>query len=181
MDEDISLFVYNAAPFKRDEVVNVNVEIPRDLESGSFDIVDENGDKAEIEIHGSDDSFQIVQSPNDTANMFLTQQYRAKAKLDGVPAMGYKTFFVKSIDKENSVPLSLASMVTGINTMENEFLRVTMNANGTMTITDKQTGRVFDNMGYFRDSAEVGDPWQHANVESRQDFTTINEKANSSD
>ena len=37
-DEKIALFVYNPAPFKRDEVVTVNLEIPREDESASFQI-----------------------------------------------------------------------------------------------------------------------------------------------
>lgn len=177
MDEQIALFVYNPAPFKRDEVVTVNVEIPRNLKSGSFVIVDEEGQKANIQILGSDDSFQIVQSPNDTANTFLTKQYRTKVQLKSVPAMGYKTFFVKPIDKDDVVPTRQATMLTDINTMENEFLRVAFNTNGTMTITDKVTGKTYYRMGYFRDTAEIGDPWQHFDVEHMSAMTTLSENA----
>jgi alpha-mannosidase len=175
--EKIALFVYNPAPFKRDEIAAVNLEIPRDLKSGSFEIVDEQGRKADFQLLGSDDSFQIVQSPNDTANTFLTKQYRAKVEMKDIPPAGYKTFFVRPIDKNSAVPTRAATMITGINTMENEYLRVAIEGNGTMTITDKQTGKVFERMGYFCDTAEVGDPWQHKDVEAKQVFTTINEKA----
>ena len=175
--EQIALFVYNPAPFKRDEVTVVNLEIPREAESGSFEIVDEQGHKADVQILGMDDSFQIIQSPNDTANMFLTRQYRAIVQLNNIPPAGYKTFFVRPIDKAN-VPLTCSStMVTGTNTMENEHLHVAIEANGTMTITDKETGKVFERMGYFCDTAEVGDPWQHRDVEQKQSFTTLSETA----
>ncbi|MBI9017802.1 MAG: hypothetical protein JEZ07_11145 [Phycisphaerae bacterium] len=176
-DEQIALFVYNPASFSRDEVVSLKLEIPRDYQSGSFEIFDADGNEVDLQIEGSDDSFQIVQSPNDTANAFMTKQYRAKAKLNDIPAMGYKTFFVKPIGEQDVVPSRPASMVTNINTMENECLRVVIEANGTMTITEKQTGRVFERMGYFRDTAEVGNPWQHEDVEYMQSFTTINERA----
>jgi mannosylglycerate hydrolase len=176
-NEKIALIVYNPAPFKRDEVAAVNLEISRDLKSGSFEIVDEQGRKADHQILGSDDSFQIVQSPNDTANTFLTRQYRVKVELKNIPPAGYTTFFVRPISKNNTVPARAATMVTDINTMENEYLCVAIESNGTMIITDKQTGRVFDRMGYFSDTAEVGDPWQHKDVEAKQVFTTINEKA----
>jgi alpha-mannosidase len=176
-NEKIALFVYNPAPFKRDEIAAVNLEIPREAKSGSFEIVDEQGRKADFQILGSDDSFQIVQSPNDTANTFLTKQYRAKVELKDIPPAGYKTFFVRPIHKNDAVPVRPATMVTGINMMENEYLRVAIEGNGTMAITDKKTGKIFERMGYFCDTAEVGDPWQHKNVEAKQDFTTIYEKA----
>jgi len=177
MDEQLALFVYNPAPFKRDEIASVKLEIPREMESGSFEIVDENGQKADIQILDSDDSLFVVQSPNDTANTFLTKQYQAIVQLKSVPATGYKTFFVKPIAKDKVNNARPASMVTGINAMENEFLRVAINSNGTMTITDKQTNQVYDRMGYFRDTAEVGNPWQHKDVENMPAMTTISENA----
>jgi len=177
MGEQIALLVYNPAPFKRDEVATVKLEIPREMESGSFEIVDENEQKADIQILDSDESSFVVQSPNDSANTFLTKQYGVKAELKEIPSAGYKTFFVRPIGKDAVVPARSATMVTGINTMENEHLRVSIEDNGTMTITDRQTGKFFERMGYFRDTAEVGNPWEHKDVEDRQDFTTIHEKA----
>ena len=45
--------------------------------------------------------------------------------------------------------------------MENEYLRVTFNSNGTYNVVDKETGKVYENLGYFKDSGEIGNPWQH--------------------
>lgn len=175
--EQIVLFVYNPATFKRNEVASVSLEIPREAESGSFEIVDERNHRADLQILGANDSFRMVQSPNDTANTFLTKQYQAKVELNDIPPAGYKLFFVRPIHKQDAVPVRPATMVTGINTMENEYLRVAIQSNGTLTVTDKITGRVFERLGYFRDSAEVGDPWQRRDVEAKQDLTTINERA----
>ena len=175
--EDIALVVYNPAPFKRDEVVSLNLEIPREANSGSFEIVDEKGNIVDTQISGSDNSFHMVQSPNDTANSFLTRQYRAKAQLKDIPSSGYKTFFVRPIGTDDVIPLRPRTMVTGINTMENENIRVAIENNGTLTITDKLSNKVFENMGYFRDTAEVGDPWQHRDVEDMNSYTTLGERA----
>jgi len=177
IDENIALFVYNPAPFKRDEIAAVNLEIPQEANSGSFEIVDEKGEKVECQISGSGDSFHIVQSPNDTANTFLSKQFRAKVLLKNIPSTGYKTYFVRPISKIDTKPIPAETMVSGINTMENEFLRVKIASNGTLTITDKQTNKIFSNMVYFRDSAEVGDPWQHKDVENKLALTTLSERA----
>jgi len=103
-DEKIALFVYNPAPFKRDEVISINLEIPKDAKSGSFVIIDENGEKADCQVSGSGNSFHIVQSPNDTANTFLSKQYRAKVLLKNIPSTGYKTFFVRPIAADETKP-----------------------------------------------------------------------------
>ena len=68
-------------------------------------------------------------------------------------------------------------MLTGPQSMENELISVTINSNGTLTITDKTTGKVYDKLGYFKDSSEIGNPWEHHTVAHESVYTTLNEKA----
>jgi alpha-mannosidase len=43
--------------------------------------------------------------------------------------------------------------------MENEYLRVRINSNGTLDLTDKRTGKEFRGLHYFEDSGEAGHAW----------------------
>jgi alpha-mannosidase len=174
--EQMVLLVYNPAPFTRDEVVTLNLDVPREWNSETIGIIDENSEKQEIQIVGSQkEHFHIVQSPNDTANMFESRLYRVKARVKHIPPMGYRTFFIRPATK---VPTgSRVSLVTGPQTLENQYLQVTVNANGALTVFDKQTNRLFENMGYFRDTGEIGNPWQHEDVEQKEVFTTLYENA----
>ncbi len=61
--------------------------------------------------------------------------------------------------------------------MENEFLTVAIQSNGTLTVTHKSSGRRWEDLGYFRDSSEIGNPWEHVPVASDAVFTTLNEQA----
>jgi len=45
--------------------------------------------------------------------------------------------------------------------MENEHIAVTINANGTLTVRDKRSGKRYRGLGFFRDRGEAGDPWNH--------------------
>ncbi|MEN6306966.1 MAG: glycoside hydrolase family 38 C-terminal domain-containing protein [Anaerohalosphaeraceae bacterium] len=173
--EDMVILVYNPAPFKRNDVVTLHLELPREWEAGDFELLDENGGKVEIQSHGGSPSFQIVQSPNDTANMFLTCRYRTRAVLKNIPALGYTLYFVRPLVKKT--PPRPSTMITVPDTMENEYLRVMVHANGTLTIIDKQTGQRYEQMGYFRDTSEVGSPWQHEEVENNAVFTTLGQTA----
>jgi mannosylglycerate hydrolase len=71
----------------------------------------------------------------------------------------------------------LKNMLAGPRTMENEFISVTINSNGTFNVIDKATGRIFENLGYFTDSSEIGNPWEHHTVASESRFTTLSENA----
>lgn len=174
--EKMALIVYNPATFSRDEVAVLNLEIPREWKAEGIEIVDEHFKKVQTKVLGiKDESFHIVQSPNDTANMFQSRQYRLRAYLKNIPPMGYATFFVRPAAKY--MPKEKVSLVTGLHAMENQYLHVRINSNGTLTIRDKQTGRLYENMGYFRDTAEIGNPWQHQDVEQMTVFTTLYENA----
>ena len=61
--------------------------------------------------------------------------------------------------------------------MENEFLKVSFNHNGTFNVIEKETGKEFKNLGYFKDSGEIGNPWQHVAPETDETFTTLGEQA----
>ena len=102
-------------------------------------------------------------------------RYQLDLRLEDILSMGYKTFFVKPAGvKRNAAD----SMVTGPTTMENEFICVTVKPNGTLTILDKETGKTYDNQGYFKDSSEIGNPWEHEAVENDQVLSTIEVAAN---
>jgi len=173
---DVAIVAYNPAPFKRSETMQAYVQVPNDWDCDSIDIVDTQDNKVAFDIIKKDDSFyQIVQSPNDCANSFLMSRYHIDLKLKDVPAMGYKTFFVKPAKEEDRS--SWNSMVSEPMAMENEHLFVNVNNNGTLSIFEKKTGRTFDNLGYYRDSSEIGNPWEHQAVENEEVFSTIDSKA----
>jgi mannosylglycerate hydrolase len=173
--EDMVLLVYNPAPFQRSDIVELNLQLPRDWDVVDFDVLDEQGNASELQVIGHDPNhFQIVQSPNDTANMFETQLCRVKLKLNNLPAMGYKIFSIHPVNQRK--PRLVETLLTSPLSMENEHLKVQINDNGTLTLTDKHTLHTFDQIGYFRDTAEVGDPWNRKDVENPAVYTTLSQK-----
>jgi len=174
--EDMALVVYNPAPFKRSEVIPAVIEIPLEWSCRSFEIVDEGGRKVACQFGIEESPFNgVVQSPNDVANFLPSTRHYVNVQFKDVPGMGYRTFLVRPVKK---LKLSLPkTMLTGPQTMENEFLAVRINCNGTLVVRDKKTGRVFEDLGYFRDSGEIGNPWEHISPPNDATFTTLNDKA----
>jgi len=168
---DVAMIAYNPSAFKRSEITRAYVQVPNDWAGEAIEIIDARDNKVECDIVGKDDPYyQVVQSPNDCANSFLMTRYQLDLKLEDIPAMGYKTFFVKPAGEKKS---ATDSMVAGPMTMENEFIRVAIKPNGTLTILDKETDTTYDNQGYFKDSSEIGNPWEHGAVENEQVFSTL--------
>ncbi len=174
--EDMAVVVYNPTPFKRTEVNTAVIEIPLEWESESYEIVDEAGNKLPIQIiEEKSPYYQVVQSPNNVPNTFPAKRFFVKVEYPDIPGLGYRTFKVLPIVEADQ--LQPKTMLTGIQTMENEFLNVRINSNGTIDVKHKETDKVYKGLGYFRDSSEIGNPWQHYVPPHESFFTTVNEKA----
>lgn len=173
---DVALVVYNPAAFRRTEVFRVVVDIPQEMEHDTFDIVDEKGAKLPVQfIEKRPVSKSNIYIPNDVQLALTSTRYALNVQVPDLPPQGYKTFFVQPV--KNPPLNNPRSMLVGPQAMENEFLRVTLNANGTCDVTHTETGRAFQGLGYFRDASETGSPHEHFTVKHESVFTTLNEKA----
>lgn len=174
--DDMALVVYNPAPFVRNEILSAIIEAPQEWKADSIQITDCNGKIVPFQLMGvNKESYQIIQNPNDTANVMPSNQYNLKIEVSGIPSMGYKTY--KVVPVYNVRGKNPKSMLVSAQTMENEHLRVSLNSNGTMNVTENSTGKTYQNIGYFRDTGEIGNPWEHVLPESNQVYTTLNENA----
>ena len=121
----------------------------------------------------------VVESPNrrvwSEGEVRSVERQRCYAELPELPGSGYKTFFVTPLKgKRRTLTRSLVGRANG---MENEFLSVVIQPNGALAVTDKQTGRSWTDLGYFRDRSEIGNPWEHAGVPFEESLNTLGEKA----
>ena len=173
---DMAVVVYNPAPFTRNEIFTANIEVPQEWKADSIQISDCNGNIIPFQLMGVDkESYQIIQNPNDTANVMPSSQYRVKMELSGIPSFGYKTYKVTPL--YNVRGKNPKSMLVAAQTMENEFIRVGINSNGTLNVTEKNSGKEYNGIGFLKDTGEIGNPWEHITPENDEVYTTLNEKA----
>ncbi|HLH62537.1 MAG TPA: glycoside hydrolase family 38 C-terminal domain-containing protein [Ktedonobacteraceae bacterium] len=82
-----------------------------------------------------------------------------------LPAFGFKTFWVYPRGLQNDRPEASTSLMVSQQQacIENEFYNVVASRdNGTLTITDKQTGAVFAGLNRFVDGGDVGDLYNYS-------------------
>ena len=173
---DMALVLFNPAPFKRSLTVPCEIEIPLEWECDSFDIVDADGNVCPVQkIASINPMYQIVQDLADAVDVLPVSRHTIRISVSDIPPMGYKT--LKVVPKYNTRATTPKNMLHGAQTMENEYLTVKINPNGTLKVTEKETGKVYDNIGYFRDTGENGSPWEHKAPELDETYTTLNERA----
>lgn len=73
----------------------------------------------------------------------MARQLRVTFEAEKVPALGHRLYQLKK-----AAPMKeKTSLVTGENTMENAFLKVEIQKDGTYTLTEKNSGRTYGPLG----------------------------------
>ncbi len=78
-----------------------------------------------------------------------------------VPGLGYRTFWVQPVD-EQTAPVDKPTSPN----IENEFFRVQVNDDGTLTLTDKTTDAEYPGLNRFVDTGDRGDEYNFCPVEN---------------
>jgi len=90
-----------------------------------------------------------------------------------IPSLGYTHLIVRRGQEKlpTRYPATPGLMVSD-RTMENEWIRVQVQENGSLTLTDKRTQRTYDRLLTFEDCADIGDGWYHGDSVNDQIFSS---------
>lgn len=157
-------------PSQEDYEGIVAVEVER-KDMSQFKIFDSNGNEVPYQLlslkgnHGK----TIIQKSDipsfETVNIYKVAFY---AK---IPAYGYNTFsYVNyalpsnkrgeyTLQNEETPVRYPGSQLVSPNTAENDYLRLSINENGTIDVLDKETSYTYKGLLLFEDEADIGDGW----------------------
>jgi mannosylglycerate hydrolase len=88
---------------------------------------------------------------------------------ENVPPLGYKTYYLEEVRETKRISTLLIATPTSL---ENAFLRVDMNPNGTIDITDKRSGQVFRGCNLFEDTEDIGDEYNYSPAPNSETITS---------
>ncbi len=180
-DRQIGLVLYNANSFDRTEVVDCLVDVPADWGyrwSGTnrrdffLQAEDDQGNPIPCQITCLEDDnvFGYLKF----GNVMGYESTRCHISLNvTIPACGYTTVILTPVKNRQA---QTTPLVPGAHRMENEHLAVKIAENGTLTVTDKQTGRVLTDLHYFEDSSDKGGPLRYDPVAGEGVITTLSER-----
>jgi alpha-mannosidase len=86
-----------------------------------------------------------------------------------VPAYGYTTVICRPVKEPTRY---LGTTAVDDHTIENEHLKVSVNCNGTLSLTDKRSGQVYDRLLTMEDCADIGDGWYHGTAVNEKVYTS---------
>ncbi len=170
--DDVLLVAFNPLPYPRREIAQAWVNMPAPdrqptdwaVDPEDYVIFDDEGKAMDTQCTGRESVRYAVAELHTRAFPYLTDRQLMYFDTGTIPAGGYKVFRVGK--KEDAPDIQwggpkdrTGSLLQAPNIMENEYLRVTMNANGTFDLFDKQRGVTYAGLNYFEDRGEHGDYW----------------------
>lgn len=154
----MQLVVFNPLPFERDAMTFVDIELPRTMQAGALRLSAEADPDVPVQSISREKSSCFVDSIWEVPRILETHRLKGHARFTRLPASGYRVYQATAAPHE---PRDPASLVSGRNTLENEFLRAVVNADGTLNVTNKETGRTYESLNHLVDQGECGNAWKH--------------------
>ncbi len=167
--DHVILTVFNPSPFSRSEVITAILDLP---DFKQYEIWDPaNNKKIEFQEMCRYEHSPVIRHLGDATMEMKALRTHVHLPIENVPAMGYKTFVIKP---KNDFKRLDGSLLVAPNIMENENIKATIHSNGTLDITNKETGHTFFGLHYFEDSGEAGHAWRHVPPAFDRFITTLN-------
>ena len=156
-DCSTAVIVFNPSTRERSEVVSFSLDLSAD--DHPFRIIDGAGSEA---------LYQIRQRTGSQVELYLLAS--------GVPSLGYKSFYVqRGIPDEERFEGVRADAER--RTLENAFLRLTIQQDGTFDLLEKETGQEYQRLGYFEDGGDAGDTYDYSWPTRDRVITSLGKKA----
>ncbi|NSW52531.1 MAG: glycoside hydrolase family 38 [Anaerolineae bacterium] len=134
--------------------------------------------KPAFRIYGADGSEiayqrlgQRLEAPIRAQQRVRQQSVRVALQLQ-VPALGYTTLAVKEAPGEFTRHPAVPGLATSDRTMENESIAIYIENDGTLSLLDKESGRMSYDLLTFEDIADIGDGWYHGAAANDEVFTS---------
>ncbi len=176
--------VFNPLPRAVDEIVTLEVDVPTDWpgwsEMTSFET------RAGLQILDADGQAVMYQRIGQKLNQprfrvydtTFPRGYNVHALKIALPVqlppLGYTTLSLRPGQLGMpTLPASGANLVTGVRSMANDYLSVTFETNGAITILDRRSGNSYRGLLTFEDCADIGDGWNHGPATNDEVFLSI--------
>ena len=167
-ENDYILTVLNTVSFKGKTVIDAEIMIPDTENVTAFKLLCASGKEIPFTVYAIGHKGHTSISPiNLPGNVWVTRYYvRFALPLDSV---GYTAITVRPCEGTLSVQ---NNEKTKADVLENKLVRCKINKNGTLTVTDKKTGKVYTELMLIEDDEETGDEYIHRQSPNAVTFTS---------
>ncbi|WP_027295732.1 alpha-mannosidase [Robinsoniella sp. KNHs210] len=177
--------VFNPHPYELSEIVKVCVTSPQEENAWDFIAYDVEGNPLMVQEISRDEKVYPVHDVEARPWPYAADRHMLYLETGIIPAMGYKIIGLRKKQTLQRTHFYWMPMRKSLgkdicsadNILENEYLRISVNENGTFDLVEKEHGKVYKNLHYFEDTGDVGNYWAYYPPYHNKTFTTLTKSA----
>lgn len=162
------LFVYNPLPVARRSTLSISLDIPLSGHAWNISLVDSSGAVKPVQIESREERLVAIDDPDARPWTYDCQRIQALFTTGPLPPYGWEIFSVQideSFQRNRIWPPARVveeSSIGYANCLENQFLKVVAQDNGTIRLEDKVRKKVYTDLLSLEDGGDLGDYWVYA-------------------
>lgn len=181
-DTEQILLVWNPTVVRRQEITEITVLFPlwEGNETAGEPIIyplEESATPLCSRILGVDVALRRYTHPLRLPIEVPMREYRMLVEFPELPPLGYKAFVIKRKADFTLPVVKNKESEARSEWMENEFLKVKVNNDGTFMLEDKRTGNKFEQLHFLEDSGDAGHEYIFQPPENNEIITSQNQTA----
>lgn len=171
VDGEHAIVVLSLEPNASVVTVRANVDLDKEDATEAIAIFDENGNEVAAKTKLIKNQFTYTLPDDRFRQPRRVNRFEVEMQVE-THGIGYRVFSIKK--QASSVKTAVKYTE---NTMENEYLLVKLNENGTVDVTDKKSGHVWAGQNLFEDTQDRGNLYNYVQPQGDVAVTTANAKA----
>lgn len=186
-EDAIPFSVFNTTGWARTGVVSVELDVVRtrfdgrnpgevfaELQQyslGKGTLIDREGNRIPFEMEDLGVQFSYDLPDDRFRQRYMARRVRLTFEAVQVPSLGYQTFAwsAGSVQIQHDAERKIK---VGEREMENEWIKVAIAGNGSLTMTDKSTGRSYSDLCIYEDAGDIGNEYIFRQPDGEEALTT---------
>ncbi len=179
-DDDIMITLFNPLPYRRSETVDLVIDLPREERVEKYWLEETDGSKIDhYQNSRYHKNIASVNNENRPKSLFC-DRVEISAYVKDIPPTGYKTLQLRRIKGDPLAPempfpapkFQYKPIGKRPDLLDNGILRIEIATNGSLSVTDLETGYKTSGLNTLNDAACSGDTWIHREPERIKTITT---------
>ncbi|HTG69702.1 MAG TPA: alpha-mannosidase [Candidatus Udaeobacter sp.] len=191
-EDALPFVVFNTTGWKRSGVVEIELDVARIYYRDGMPLNEMNQKMYGIEITGRtlvDQSGTAIAHTADDLGLqfgydlpddkfrqpYMSRRVRLTFEAEQVAALGLAAYaWVRNAMPEEQ---PIVSLVPEKHTLENEWLRINIESDGSFNLTDKRSGQIYRELGVYENTGDIGNEYMYKQPNGEQALTTKGQPA----
>lgn len=168
---DIPLVVFNTQPWNATENITASIDLDEDdsVTEDGFSMYDCCGEEIPASFRELGRTFTYTLPDDSFRKVRYVKRFEVEFCASDVPGLGHKTFVV------TKKPAALKNrFIIGSEQAENDYIKLEINKDGSLRVTNKETGVTFDRLNMYEDSGDIGEEYNYTSTRDNKIVTTEN-------